>query len=69
MGLYALLRGGAEMLSAGKNAKEPRRLAARERRNCSEAYMLSIVPAAGEMKWTVLFNAVDTSERLSVLGR
>jgi hypothetical protein len=26
--------------------------------------MLSTVPTAGECKWTVLFNAVDTSERL-----
>ncbi len=29
--------------------------------------MLSIVPAADELKWTVLFNAVDTSERLKLV--
>jgi hypothetical protein len=27
--------------------------------------MLSIVHTAGQEKWTVLFNAVDTSERLT----
>lgn len=27
--------------------------------------MLSIVPAADDLKWTVLFNAVDGSERLN----
>ena len=30
--------------------------------------MLSIVPTAGDLKWTVLFNAVDTSERLKIPG-
>ena len=30
--------------------------------------MVSIVPAAGELKWTVLFNAVDTSERFKICG-
>jgi hypothetical protein len=61
MGRYAFLRGGAEAVSAGKNAKKPRRMAAPERWFCSEAYMLSIVPTAGHLKWTVLFNAVDGS--------
>jgi hypothetical protein len=56
-----LIRGGADELSAGKKAREERRLAARERWICSEAYMLSIVPTAGQLKWTVLFNAVNTS--------
>lgn len=28
--------------------------------------MLSIVPAADDLKWTVPFNAVDTSERLKI---
>jgi hypothetical protein len=60
-GKTLFLRGVGEELSAGKKAKERRRLAAPERWICSEAYMLSIVPSAGEQKWTVLFNAMNTS--------
>jgi hypothetical protein len=56
---------GASAQCAKRQLARDRRIsAAPERWNFSEAYMLSIVHAAGTKKWTVLFNAVNTSERL-----
>jgi hypothetical protein len=50
-------------------ANERRRMVAAEHANGSGsgASILSIVPVAGDLKLTVLFNAVATSERLSAL--
>jgi hypothetical protein len=64
-------RQGAQAM--GASAQCAKRQLARDRRisnapeswNFSEAYMLSIVHAAWTKKWTVLFNAVNTSERRS----